>query len=191
MTGSGCRTILADLHEPQRSPQHPHHPVAEIWIEELVRAATGDYGDPVLTALFYGGLGDARHACRQARLGAHHAVHPNVPDSEINALLDDEVGDLRLGQNEDRLRLLGYRVQVRVAWGALETRHPRIDGGDFVSGSLELAVAQIAACLALIRNPDHRDLLLSQEVLHQDVYRRHVVSFCFARRDSSGRRTNS
>jgi hypothetical protein len=76
-------------------------------------------------------------------------MHPDALDAQINTLLDDLVGDIGIGEDEHRLRLVGNGFQVRVARIALKGRQVRIDGEDGVARFLELVVAQVATGLPL------------------------------------------
>ena len=90
-------------------------------------------------------------------------------DAQINALLDDLLGDFGIGENEHRLRLLGNSFQIRIARSTIKSRQVRVDREDGIAGLLELTIAEIAAGLAFIRYTDHSDLFLSEEVVYERI----------------------
>jgi hypothetical protein len=60
-------------------------------------------------------------------------VHPDALDTQLNAFLDDLLGDFGVGENENSIRLLGNRLQVRIAQITLKGRDARIDGADSIA----------------------------------------------------------
>jgi hypothetical protein len=104
-------------------------------------------------------------------------VHPDALDPQINALLDNLLADLGVGQDENRIRSIRDRFQIGLTRIALEGGQARVDRVNGVSLLLELAVAQVAACLALVRNTHHGNPFLSEKVLDEDVDLGHKLSF--------------
>jgi hypothetical protein len=165
--------------EAEGAKHHSHHGMAKVRFQVLVWAGAGDHGDAVFAADAHRVLGNAGHAGGQTGFGAHHAVHPDVLDAEIHALPDDLVGDLGVGEDEDGIRLLGDGFQIRVAGVAFEGVEARINGADGVAGFFELAVAQVATGLAFVRDADHGDIFLGEEIFYEGIDVSHGGSFHF------------
>ena len=91
----------------KRAEDHSHGCMAEIRLQELIRAGTRDHRNPMLAAHAHRILRYAGHSRCQAGFGSHQAVHPNPLDPEFNTLLHDLLGDLRVGQDEHRIWLFG------------------------------------------------------------------------------------
>ena len=85
---------------------NPHHGMANIWFEILVGASAWDHCNAVFLTQSYGILRDTGHACRQTGFGAHHTMHPDMPDTQIDALLDDLLGNFWVSQDKDCIWLL-------------------------------------------------------------------------------------
>ena len=113
---------LINLMQSQRAEHHPHHGMTDIRLEILVRAGAGDDCDAILLAQAHRLGRNAGHTGCQAWPGAQHAVHPDMFDAQLDALLDDFLAHLWVCQDENRLRLLGDGFQVRVAWIAVKCR---------------------------------------------------------------------
>ena len=140
---------MLNAHKAERAEHHPHHRVAEVRLQELIRAAAGDHGDAVLAAQLHRFGRDAGHAFSRARLGAHHAMHPDVLDAEFHALLNDLIGDFGIGENEDGVGPVRDRLEVGIAGFAFKRSQARIDGGDGITGRLKPMVTCIATRLTL------------------------------------------
>src|SRR5512143_1384244 len=98
-------------------------------------------------------------------------------DAEFYTLLDHLLGDFGAGKNEHGIGAIGNRLQIRIAGIAFIGGDARIDGTNRVARGLEAAIAGVTARLALIRNADHGDLLLSEELLHERIDFSHDISF--------------
>jgi hypothetical protein len=139
------------------SPEyHPHHRVTGIGFEELVRAGTRDDRDAMLAAHLHRLLRDARHVGAKARLRAYHTVHPDMLDAEIHALLDDLLGDFRIGEDKYRLWPFGDGLEVWIAGVAIKCCCVRVDGAHLISLRLEFAICRLQP-LAAYSNADDRD----------------------------------
>ena len=169
---SGVSLFSVHIHEPEQTPHSPHHGVTEICLQELVRARAWYDCNAVGFALFHRVCRNAGHTCHQTGLGAHHAVHPDMLDAEVHALLDNLIGYLWTGKDEDRIHFLGDGFQIRVAGITIERGDARVHSKHFVAIILELGVSHVAACFAFIGNTYHRDLLLREKILY------HVIDLC-------------
>src|SRR6266540_5836803 len=99
-------------------------------------------------------------------------MHPHMFDAQFHALLNNLFCYGRTGKNEDCVRLLGYRLQIRITWCTIICGKARVDPVDLIASFLELFIAQVTACLAFIRYADNRDLFLCEAVLHK------IITFC-------------
>ena len=90
-------------------------------------------------------------------------MHPNVLNSQVNTLLDDLLCHLGTCQDEYSIHFFRDGFQVRVTGIAVECNHVRADGEYLIPVFLEVAIGQITAGVALLRNPDDRDLLEGRE----------------------------
>ena len=99
--------LSVHTHEPEQSPHASHHGMTKIRLQELVRARARDHSNSIGFAFCHSILRNAGHACRQTGLGTHHAVHPDVFDAEVHALLNDLIGHFGAGKDEDRIHFLG------------------------------------------------------------------------------------
>jgi len=164
--------ISIDLHIAHQPPETAHYPVPKIGIQELRRAGAGDDLDALLAADRYRILRDAGDAFHQPGLGAHHAVHPDVLHTQIDALPDNFFGHFGTREDENGIRFFGGGGQIRVTGIAFELIGFWVDGVVGITGILEFLVIQIATRFARFRGADNGDLLLGEEVLG------HVVNFC-------------
>lgn len=92
--------------ETKGAKDHPHHGVAKIGIQELVRARSRDYRDPVFMTHTHRILRDAGHILSQTGFRPHQAMHPDVLDAQIYTLLHDLFGYSGVGEDEHCVRLL-------------------------------------------------------------------------------------
>ncbi len=92
---------------------------------------------PWAARFFHCGLRHAGHAGDKTGLGAHHAVHPDVLDAQFNALVHDLIRHLRVGEDEDRIHLVGDGAQVGVARRTVKGGDARVDRVDLVAIVLE------------------------------------------------------
>ncbi len=148
----------------------------EISVKELVRARARDDVNTMLAAFRHRILRDARHTRNEPGLDPHHAVHPDVLNTQLDALIHDPIGDFRVGEDEDGVWLFRDGLQVRVAWCAVILGYPRIYGSDGVAGVLEPFVRRVAARIAPVGDPDDSDGFLGKKVLYERVDVRHMSS---------------
>ncbi len=149
------------LHETKQTPHAPHHLVTKIRFQVLVRAATGDDADPVVAAHLYRILRDAGHTSRKTGFGAHHAMHPDMLDSQVHTLLDNLIGYLGIGKDEDRVRFFRDGFQVRVTGVSFKCGNSRIDAIDCITRLLETIVGFVAARFTFVGDADYGNSFLS------------------------------
>jgi hypothetical protein len=103
-------------------------------------------------------------------------VHPDILDPQLHTLFDNLVCHPRAGENKDSVHLFGNRVEIRITHIVFIGGHPGVHSIDLITTFLELFVDEITACIALIRNANHGNLLLGEKVLYEIIEFFHEIS---------------
>src|SRR5687768_712559 len=115
------------------------------------------------------GLGNTGHTCREARLGSHHAMHPDISDPKLDALPDDLFCHSGAGEDKYRLYLLRDGLEIRITRFAFVGSYARVYSKNLIAILLEFLVSQIAASISFIGYTDNGNLFLDEKILDKIV----------------------